>query len=254
MLKDFHMSIKIHTSLRDWGKFYVTKFLQLPPELFNGSLCELKGEEWILRNLLEMVEMVFDTEAPQRGPFLWREGIVVENPETETSSVIQVRVKFPVMWSQYLQEMDITVSLCQLIQLMTPLPHLLHLHLQGLWGDLNLSCCCLRLSSNQLPHREVASLDGVDDAGQDALTVVLCFFHLLLFRTQLCGLSVVLYHSVKCLHLTVHTIRRHFDHMFSSPESVRESSPCSSISFLVSGESAWTLSVWSSAPPSVCVG
>ena len=38
--------------------------------------------------------------------------------------------------------------------------------------------------------------------------------------------------------------------MFSSPESVQEPSSSSSVSFLVSGESAWISSVCSPAPPS----
>lgn len=148
------------------------------------------------------------------------------------------KFSFLVMWPQYLQEIDIAVSLCQMIQLSTPLLHFLHLHLQGLQGRPNFGCCRLLLSCDQLLHWQVMSLEGVDDAGQDAPTVVLCISRLLLFHTQLCL-------SRKCSHE-----HKQSEVTFSSPGSVWESSAVSYISFFVPGDSAWISSACSSAPPS----
>lgn len=99
MSKYFYMSTKIYTSLRDWGKFFVAKFLQLLPKLFDSSLYKLKGEEWILWDLVDKLEMFFFTEAPQGGPFLWREKIGKEikkkwrhHPSPDPSEVYSDRI------------------------------------------------------------------------------------------------------------------------------------------------------------------
>lgn len=95
------------------------------------------------------------------------------------------------MLAAYLQEMDVALSLSQMVQLSIPLLHLLHLHLQALQRDANLSCRRLLLSRDPFLHRQVMFLKGVDDTDYDAFTEGFCLSRLVLFDTRVSELNTL---------------------------------------------------------------
>ena len=124
-------------------------------------------------------------------------------------------IQISLMWSQYLQKVDITVSLSQL---RVSLLNVLHLVLQSLQGGLNLSSCLLLATSDQLPQWHVMSLEGVNYAHQDALTVILGFSRLLLLYTPVYEIRGVL-----CIQST-HSMKTFWSHVLLT-------SICSRVSF-----------------------